>query len=323
MKIKEAKEKKRLTWGPPMLATLVKKAFSDPDWIYECKLDGVRCLAYKENDAVKLFSRNHKKLNSRFEEIVALIKKQRKKQFIIDGEIVAFENQISSFSKLQGRIHLLDEKKRASRKIKVYFYVFDILHLDGWDLKKVPLIERKKILKRSIQFSNGLRFVVHRAKQGEKYFKQAAKKGWEGLIAKEKHSTYVHSRSKKWQKFKCGKRQEFIIVGYTDPGGSRIGFGSLLIGYYKNRKLHYAGKVGTGYDMALLKKLSKRLKSIERKTNPFKGLKVPKSAHFVQPKILCEIGYTEWTKDGKLRHPRFLGLRSDKNAKKVRRERAL
>lgn len=322
MKPEKAK-KKKLSWVFPMLAILVKKPFSDPDWIYECKLDGVRCLAYKDGEKIHLYSRNHKSLNQRFQELIPSIKKQRKKQFILDGEIVAFEGKISSFSKLQGRIHLLDEERRKSRKIKVYFYVFDLIYLDGLDLRKVPLIDRKRLLKKSIQFQGPLKYVFHKVKNGETYFKQAAKKGWEGLIAKDKNSIYVSSRSRSWQKFKCDKRQEFIIVGYTDPAGSRVGFGSLLIGYYKNRKLKYAGRVGTGYNTQLLKKLSKRLKSIERKTNPFKGQKVPKSAHFVQPKILCEIGYTEWTKDGKLRHPRFLGLRADKKARSVCKERAL
>lgn len=317
----QAKEKKHFGWHSPMLAVLMKKTFSHKDWIFERKLDGVRCLVYKKNGKVTLYSRNKKSLNQSYPELVELFAKQKAKNFVVDGEIVAFEGKQTSFSKLQSRMHIKDPQKIKARKVSVHFYAFDLVFFDRYDLRALPLIERKRALKSALRFQGKLHYTSHVQAQGEKYFQQASKKGWEGVIAKKKNSKYRSTRTKAWQKFKCENGQEFVIAGYTSPQGSRIGFGALILGYYEKGVLQYAGKVGTGYDIAMLKKLGRRLKSIERKTPHFKGQKIPKALHFVQPKLVCEVKFTEWTKEGRLRHPRFIGLRSDKSPRSVRRER--
>ncbi|NIP42287.1 MAG: ATP-dependent DNA ligase [candidate division Zixibacteria bacterium] len=302
-----------------MLATLTHDYFSDENWIYERKLDGERCLCFKNGKKVELKSRNKRVLNDTYPELVKELEKQDTGNFIADGEIVAFEGDVTSFSKLQNRMH---SSESSGRDVAVYYYLFDLLHVGGYDMTKLELRYRKAILKKALEFSNKLRFTAHRNEEGKKYHQEACKKGWEGVIAKAADSTYAHSRSKNWLKFKCVNQQEFVIGGFTDPQGQRSGFGALLIGYYKDGDFHYAGKVGTGYDDEMLEKLGKKLKDIERKSNPFEEDVKEKGAHWVKPKLVGEVGFTEWTSDGKLRHPRFLGLRRDKKAKNVEREKA-
>ncbi|MBN2479639.1 MAG: non-homologous end-joining DNA ligase [Parachlamydiales bacterium] len=307
MKNSHLKIKPQPNFISPQLATLTEKYFSDENWIYEEKFDGIRCIAIKKGDIVTLYSRNKNKLNSKFLEIVKVFKKQKVKNFIIDGEIVAFDkNNLTSFSKLQ---------QIKKEKIKTYFYAFDLPYFDRYDLKDQKLIDRKKILKKNFKFSDRFRYTPHIEKEGIKLLKQACKKGWEGIIAKKADSKYQSKRTKNWLKFKCSKRQEFIIIGYTDPQKSRIGFGSLLVGYFDENVLKYAGKVGTGYSDQFLKDFSKKLKAIETKKEYF--FKKIKNAHFVKLKYVAEIGFTEITNDKKLRHPRFIGLREDKSPKSV------
>lgn len=285
-----------------MLATLTQKRFSDPKWVFEKKLDGVRVIVVKKGKQVTLYSRNRKKLNQSFPEIAAAFARQ-KGAFVIDGEIVA-----ASFSKLQERMHVKDPS-HLIKKIKVSFYAFDVQSVDGLDVRKLPLLERKKRLKRSLMFKAPLRYTTHRLRDGEKYFKEAEKKNWEGIMAKRSDSPYVSKRSRDWLKFKCVKGETFVIGGFTKPQGSRKGFGALLIGYPGKGKLLFAGKVGTGYDEKLLTTLSARLKRLERKTSPFKETNIPsQGVTWVQPRIKARIGFTERTKEGKLRHPRFLKL---------------
>ena len=203
----------------------------------------------------------------------------------------------------------LKNPNHLSQKIKVYFYAFDILFIDGLEVIKLPLIDRKKILKKALIFKSILCYMPYRIRYGEKYFKEAEKKNWEGIIAKRIDSIYASKRSRSWLKFKCVKEETFVIGGFTKPQGSRTGFGALLIGYPSPGKLRFAGKVGTGYDEALLKKLHARLKRIERKTSPFKEPNIStRGVTWVQARIKVKIGFTERTKDGKLRHPRFLKL---------------
>ena len=321
--LKKHLQKKTIpTFEKPMLATLTKNHFSDPEWLYEKKLDGVRCLIIKNNNKVFLKSRNDKNLNHSYPEIVAATKKLKINQIIVDGEITALDNGISSFEKLQPRIGVKNPSAPLIKTVKIYIYIFDILYLDGYDITKLPLIKRKSILKQAIHFADPLRYVMHKNKEGVSFFKEACKKGWEGIMAKKRMSAYVHIRSQTWLKFKCIKQQELVIAGYTEPQGSRIGFGALLVGYYKNNALHYAGKVGTGYTDEFLAILSKKLKKLEIVKNPFSNKQAIKdiNVHFVNPKLVAEIGFEEWTKDSKLRQPRFLGLREDKNPKEVRKE---
>jgi DNA ligase D-like protein (predicted ligase) len=307
-----------------MLATLTDERFSSPDWIYERKLDGERCLVFRRKNRLHIRSRNQQDLNDTYPELVERLASQAPAHYIADGEIVAFKGSVTSFSRLQGRIGIKDPAKARASGIKVYLYLFDLLYLDDSDLTALPLRARKKLLRRCFDFSGALRFTTHRNESGEDYFETACDKGWEGLIAKRADSTYVHIRSRDWLKFKCVHRQELVVGGYTDPGGSRIGFGALLLGYYENGELRYAGKVGTGFDDETLAKLGKRLASIENDDCPYAETpdESGSGVHWVKPKLVAQIGFTEWTDEGRLRHPRFLGLRRDKKPESVKRERA-
>jgi len=319
---KKLKRKKMPTFEQVMLATLTKDYFSDKEWIFERKLDGVRCLLFKNKTKAFLKSRNDNSLSDTYPELVEATKKLKVDQIILDGEIITFKGNVSSFEKLQPRIGVKNPSKELIKKVKIYLYVFDILYLDGYDLTKLPLITRKNLLKQAIAFKGPLRYVIYKNEKGLGFFKQACKKGWEGIIAKERNSSYVHRRSPHWLKFKCIVEQELVVGGYTEPQGSRIGFGSLLLGYYDKNKLIYVGKVGTGFSDEFLKKFSAKLKKIETKKNPFSNAKdvQEKQVHFVRPKLVVEIGFEEWTKDNKLRQPRLLGIRTDKDPKKVVKE---
>jgi DNA ligase D-like protein (predicted ligase) len=310
------------TWTSPMLATLTDDHFSHPDWIYERKLDGVRVLAFKEGVEVRLLSRNRKDQNGTYPELVEALERQDG-NFVVDGEVVAFEGDVTSFSRLQGRMQIKDPDKARETGISVWYYLFDILHLEGYDTTGLALRDRKRLLRRALSFQDPLRWAEHRNEEGETFLEEACRKGWEGLIAKDGRSTYVQSRSTDWLKFKCVNRQELVIGGFTDPKGERVGFGALLVGYYEDGELRYAGKVGTGYDDATLEELRSRMDSLERKTPPFAGGEEisEKGVHWITPELVGEFGFTEWTGDGKLRHPRFIGLRHDKDPEDVVRER--
>jgi DNA ligase D-like protein (predicted ligase) len=313
----------RPRFSEPMLATLTEDRFSSGEWIYERKFDGIRCLASRDDNGVALSSRNHKPLNDSYPELVEALSKQDAKDFVIDGEIVAFRGKRTSFSRLQGRSGLHDPEAARATGIAVYYYVFDVLYLDGWRLARVPLRARKRLLKRALTFDDPLRYTQHRNEAGERFYRAACGKGWEGVIAKRADSRYRSSRSKDWLKFKCVHQQEFIIGGFTEPRGSRTGFGALLLGYYAGRQLRYAGMVGTGFDHAQLDRLHAKLVHLERQSSPFAGNQTPRSGvHWVAPRLISEVGFTEWTDEAKLRHPRFLGLRDDKTPRDVVREAA-
>jgi len=296
----------------PELATLTKEIFDDPNWIFEEKFDGIRALAIQSGGKLSLLSRNQKRLDASFQEVVKALTGKTKKDFVVDGELVAFDGKVTSFTKLQNR---------SREKKTLFFYVFDLLHWDGQDYTKLPLLERKKVLKAKFPFSHKVRYTPHVKSKGKLYFKKAAAKGLEGVMGKRADSLYRSRRTTDWRKFKCSKGQELVIGGYTEPQGARKGFGALLVGYYEKGAFHYAGKVGTGYSEATLRSLGKKLTSLERASSPFVEEVREKKLHYVRPSLVCEVGFTEWTKGGKLRHPRFLGLRKDKPAKKVTRER--
>jgi bifunctional non-homologous end joining protein LigD len=295
-----------------MLAILVREEFSDRDWIYEPKLDGIRCLAFRAGRKLSLFSRNRLRLDGEFPEVAASLLQQKTSNFIVDGEIVAFEHGVSRFALLQ---------KRKQMRVPVVYFIFDVLHLDGYDVTHLELRYRKQLLQRAFSFRDPLRFTEHRKAQGEAFFREACSKGWEGIIAKRASSTYVHKRSMDWLKIKCENEQEFVIVGYTEPAGQRVGLGALLVGFCEDGKLVYAGKVGTGFDTQTLRDLQKKLSAIERST-PTVSVDSRRKAgiHWVQPKFVAQVAFTEWTGDGKLRHPRYLGLRRDKKPSDVVRE---
>ena len=295
-----------------MLATLSREPFSDPDWLFEAKLDGIRCLVFRKGREVHLYSRNRLGLNSSFPTLVAPLLEQQQTDFIADGEIVAMENDVSRFELLQRRMQM---------HIPVFYYLFDVLYIAGHDVTHLELRYRKELLRHALTFEDPLRFSEHREGDGEGYFREACRSGWEGLIAKRADSQYVHQRSRDWLKLKCENQQEFVILGYTDPEGQRVGIGALLVGVYEKGTLVYAGKVGTGFDSVSLKDLRKRLSAIERNSPPCDDPSVPKNkVHWVQPKLIAQVAFTEWTAAGKLRHPRYLGLRIDKKPAEVVRE---
>jgi bifunctional non-homologous end joining protein LigD len=309
------------SWIKPMLATLTNRRFSDPNWIFEDKLDGERCLAFKKGRAVRLLSRNELRLNNTYPEVAEALERESDHDWVVDGEIVAFDGNRTSFAKLQGRIGIKDPEEARRSGIAVFYYLFDLVHVDGFDVTKVRLVHRKELLREALDFRTPVRFLTHRNTKGEEFYRAACEKGLEGLIAKRRDSEYVHRRSTDWLKFKCINEQELVIGGFTDPAGSRVGFGALLVGYYDRGKLKYAGKVGTGFDTATLLRLRHQLDTRVTSRSPFVDEVREKGAHWVKPDLVAQIGFTEWTHDGKLRHPRFLGLRPDKSAKDVVRER--
>ena len=299
----------------PMKAVLADKPFSDPNWIFERKLDGIRCLATRDASGVRLVSRTGRAMNNEYPTIVEALEREPSQDFIADGEIVAFENGITSFSRLQ---------RRGRERVPVFLYVFDLPRLDGDDLRNVPLRERKARLRRALEFGGPVRFNPHRnGEYGEEMYREACAKGLEGVVAKRADSLYLSGgRSRDWLKLKCHAEQELVIGGYTAPKGSRTEFGALLVGYYdEGGTLRYAGKVGTGFDQHTLQTLGASMRELERDESPFERFKpIPPGTHWVRPELVGQIGFTEWTRDHRLRHPRFLGLRDDKPARDVVRE---
>jgi bifunctional non-homologous end joining protein LigD len=297
----------------PMKAVLSDQPFSDPDWIFERKLDGIRCIAIKDGSGVSLMSRTAHRMNEQFPEIAAALEREPAEDFILDGEIVAFRDGITSFERLQ---------QRHRKRVPVFYYVFDLPRLHGEDLRELSLRERKARLRHALGFEGPIRFNPHRnGERGEELFREACRKGLEGVIAKRADSLYSGKRSRDWLKLKCHAEQELVIGGFTAPKGSRTEFGALLVGYNEDGVLRYAGKVGTGFDQATLRELGARLREIEHEESPFAPFKpVPPGTRWARPDLVAQIAFSEWTRDGRLRHPRFLGLRDDKRASEVVRE---
>jgi bifunctional non-homologous end joining protein LigD len=296
-----------------MRALLSRRPFSDPDWIYERKLDGIRCLAIRAGGEIRMLSRNDLDLGARYPELSSALADQRGHSFAVDGEIVAFDGARTSFERLA---------QRGQRRVPVFFYVFDVLWLDGYDVRALGLRARKRLLRSALTYGQHLRLTPHRNEVGEAMFTQACRRGWEGVIAKRADSPYRDTRSRDWLKFKCEAGQELVIGGYTAPRGSRTEFGALLVGYFDGGQLRYAGKVGTGFDHATLASLGRRLRELERDTPPFAdaaSIREPRVT-WAEPELVAQLAFTEWTRHGRLRHPRFLGLREDKPAAKVVRE---
>ena len=300
------------TGADAMKAVLTDARFSDPDWIFERKLDGIRCVAVRDGGDVRLWSRNDLSMNDRYPEVAAAIGGQASRRFAVDGEVVAFDGDQTSFAKLT---------RRGREPVPVFFYVFDLLWLDGDDVRALPLRTRKRLLRDVLAWADPLRFTQHRNADGETFYAEACAQGWEGLIAKRADSPYGGGRSKDWLKLKCGRGQELVIGGFTEPKGSRIEFGALLVGYFDGSgELRYAGKVGTGFDRPLLRSLGERLRALSRDGSPFADDVRERAVTWVEPELVAQIGFAEWTRDGRLRHPRFLGMRDDKAAREVVRE---
>jgi bifunctional non-homologous end joining protein LigD len=297
-----------------MKAVLTDEPFDDPGWIFERKLDGVRCLAHRDGGgSVRLLSRTDRDMTGQFRELAEALDAQRCPDFVIDGEVVAFQDGVTSFSRLQ---------RRGRERVAVFLYVFDLMRLDGRDVRDLPLRERKALLRRALRFEGPLRLSAHRNEHGTKLFREACQEGLEGLIAKRADSPYRSgARSRDWLKLKCHAEQELVIGGFTAPQGSRTDFGALLVGYHERGTLRYAGKVGTGFDRSTLETLGRRLRELERDDTPFADVHpIPRGTHWVEPEVVAQIGFAEWTRDGRLRHPRYLGLRDDKRPEDVVRE---
>ena len=290
----------------PMLATLADEPFSKPNWIYEEKYDGVRMLAYKEGSSVTLISRNAIDRTSRYPEIAAAVGKLKAKTLALDGEVVVFD------AKKVSRFQLLQQGEGTQK-----YVVFDVLYANGKDLRNEPLSARREALEKLVQPSFNLFLSVRLSQDGLKAFQIASKRGFEGIVAKNLSSKYVGSRSTAWLKVKIHMEDEFVIGGFTAPAGSRNYFGALLLGVYEHGKLRYAGKVGTGFDEETLLALHRKFLKLIRAKSPFSTEVHERGATFLSPRLVAQISFTEQTKDGKLRHPVYLGLRDDKNAKEV------
>jgi bifunctional non-homologous end joining protein LigD len=304
----------------PMKAVLVDTPFSDPGWIFERKLDGIRCGARRAGGAVRLLSRSGQELGPSYPELVDALARDGP-DLLADGEIVAFAGSATSFARLQRRMQIHDPERARATGVKVILYVFDLLHLDGRDLTGLPLRDRKAFLRGAVPSGAGVRFTTHRNGDGEEAYRYACAHGWEGVIAKRADSPYRATRSRDWRKLKCNREQELVIGGWTEPKGSRQELGAILVGYYEDGRLRYAGKVGTGFDEAMLRRLGAELRRRERDRPPFADAEgLPRAARWAEPELVGQVGFAEWTRDGRLRHPRFLGLRDDKPAREVVRE---
>lgn len=279
-------------WVEPMAATLTQERFTGPEWSFERKFDGIRLLAFRQGTDVHLLSRN--RLPQSCPHIAQAIATLPLQDVILDGEV-------------------------TWGKAGTVYHVFDLLWLDGRDVTFLPLDERRAILD-TLVFRSPLQRVAPLT--DPKPWERACDEGWEGVIAKRRDSAYEHRRSPHWLKMKCEASQEFVIGGFTDPKGQRVGLGALLVGYFENEDLIFAGKVGTGFDTKLLLELRARLAAIEIPKSPFtKAVGLPRvQAHWVRPDIVVQVAFIEWTVHGKLRHSRLLGVRSDKSAREVVRE---
>jgi len=293
----------------PMLATLVSAPFSRPNWIFEEKYDGVRMLAYKEGSHISLVSRNAIDRTDRYPAIAEAIRNLKPDTLLLDGEVVIFDDHGVS------RFQLLQKGKGTPE-----FAVFDCLYREGTDLRREPLAARRKVLHSLSHFEAPLRLSLQLADDGLKAFRIAAQRGLEGVLCKNLASFYESRRSQQWLKVKVHQEQEFVIGGYTKPKGSRIDFGALLLGFYDRKGLHYAGKVGTGFDQQTLRSLYRKFQPLIRRRPPFIQDPRERDAVFLKPQLVAQVSFTEWTEDQRLRHPVFLGLREDKVPKQVHRE---
>ena len=286
-------------WLEPMAATLTQERFTGAEWIFERKFDGIRVLAFKRGPDVRLFSRNRLPLNGSYPAVVKAIANLPIDEVILDGEAVGGWERFGTAD----------------------YYVFDILWIDGRDVTGLPLDERRALV-RELPLQLPLAQVT--TLDDPKPWDRACAEGWEGVIAKRRDSKYEHRRSKHWLKMKCEETHAFVVGGFTDPQGKRVGLGALLVGYFDGEDFCFAGKIGTGFDTALLLELRRRLVALEVPKTPFTRAKgLPRlRAHWVRPEIVVEAGFIEWTGHGKLRHPRLLGLLSETQARDVvRRER--
>ncbi len=303
----------------PQLATLVKEPPTGQQWLHELKFDGYRMLSRLEGGRVQLWSRNARDWTEKFPKVVEAVKSLPAKSAIIDGEIVIVDAQgRSSFQKLQRSLG-------SGTTTGLVYAVFDLIYLDGFDLKKTPLLLRKDLLETVCKSAGTglLRFSEHFEGNGEEFFRRACEYGIEGILSKQANSTYESTRNRNWLKVKCNRRQEFVIAGYTPASKGLPGFGALVLGIYEKGKLVYSGRVGTGFTFKQRTELQKLLDKIATKRSPLSSVpKDPglKHTRWTEPRLVAEVAFTEWTSDNFIRHPSFQALREDKNPKDVVRE---
>ncbi len=309
----------------PMLATSIDEPFDGPDWVFEIKWDGYRAIAFIEDGKVRLVSRNQNDLTPRYPELKDLAKFIKAKTAILDGEVVALDEQgRASFDLMQQRTGFRPGGRGVTHAaVPVLYYAFDLLYLDGYDLRKIPLEERKEKLAALIIAGDALRHSDHYENQGKALFEIAREKGLEGILAKKRDSIYQERRSTEWLKIKIRHRIECVIGGYTEPEGSRAHFGSIVLGLYdKQGRLIHVGQAGSGFNQKSLDEIWKMLQKRETKRNPFYGeVEALRKVFWIKPELVAEIEYAEWTEGAsggggpKLRAPVFLGLRDDKDPK--------
>ena len=328
-----AEQKPMPTVIHPMLATPTDKAFDNPDWLFEIKWDGYRAVAFIEDGRVRLMSRTQNDLTAQFSELGSLPRLVKAERAILDGEIAALDEEgRPSFSLMQQRTGFRTGKRRMPRRegVPVIYYAFDLLYLDGFDLRRVALEQRKQLLQERVVAGGVVQFSDHYAEKGLDLFDAAKQRGLEGILAKKRKSIYEEQRSRDWLKIKITQRQECVIGGYTDPEGSREYFGALVLGLYDQKgRLIHVGQVGTGFDHKTLKEIFARLQPLKTKQNPFYGeIGGLRKVQFVRPELVAEIKFAEWTHESadggmKLRAPVFMGLRDDKSAEECRLEEAV
>jgi bifunctional non-homologous end joining protein LigD len=289
-----------------MKAVLTAERPAGPEWAFERKLDGIRCLAVKEGGRTRLYSRNELSLNDRYAPLAAALDADPADSFVIDGEAVAFVGGRDRFGGEGGSL---------------FYYAFDVLFAAGRDVRSLPLEERRDVLEGVLHWTDPLRMTEQMTGDGAALLAEACRDGWEGLIAKRLGTPYASARSRDWLKLKCTRTQELVIGGFTAPRRSRTDLGALLVGHFEGDCFRYAGKVGTGFSRATLRELAERLAPLIRDTSPFEPEKgIPRAATWVEPALVAQIAFMEWTSDGRLRHPSFLGVRDDKPAREVTRE---
>lgn len=298
----------------PMLATLVDKPFSNPEWIYETKWDGFRSVCFIKNGAVRLVSRNQIEMTPQYPELKNLGKQFNAKQAIVDGEIVALDEQgLPRFQLLQPRVGRKGGLEALRGKGAIVYFAFDLLYWDGYDLTKCGLVERKELLEQILHPADFVKYSDHIAADGERFFKEIEKFRLEGMIAKRAASPYVQKRTADWLKVKTVQRSEVVIGGYTQPRGARSHFGALVVGLYQDGKLHYVAHTGGGFNHQTLAKIFTRLQPLKTNESPFvEKPKTNEPVQWVKPKLVAEVKFSEWTADHRMRHPVYLGLREDK-----------
>ena len=291
----------------PMKAVLTADRPAGPQWVFERKLDGIRCLAVKDGAGTRLYSRNELRLDDRYGPLAAALDADPADNFVVDGEAVAFVGGRDRFGGGEGG--------------ELFYYIFDVLFADGRDVRGLALEQRRAVLEGVLSWRDPLRMTEQTTGDGAALLVRACDDGWEGLIAKRLGTPYVSTRSRDWLKLKCTRAQELVIGGFTAPRGSRTDLGAVLVGHFEGDRLRYAGKVGTGFTRATLRELAERLAPLVRPTSPFApGKGIPRGASWVEPELVAQIAFMEWTPDGRLRHPSFLGLRPDKSPREVLRE---